>query len=181
VSRFRGSACFPARFILVAAMNPCPCGEGGPPGACRCSDAARDRYARRLSGPLLDRFDITIRVDRPNVDELMSGRPAEPSASVAARVAEARLRAASRGAPFNALVAASELDERMPISADAAALIEQRVRSGSLSARGLHRVRRLARTIADLDVGAAAVETPHVREALLLRARRDFLLGAERR
>lgn len=181
VSRSRGSACFPARFILVAAMNPCPCGEGGPPGTCRCSEAARERYARRLSGPLLDRFDIAIRVDRPDVDELMSGRHAEPSVSVANRVAEARRRAALRRISLNASVPASELDEKMPITADAAALIEQRVRSGSLSARGLHRVRRLARTIADLGEEGSVVEAAHVREALLLRARRDFLLGADHR
>ena len=97
VSRARGSTNFPARFILVASMNPCPCGEGGAPGGCRCSDSARERYARRLSAPLLDRFDIAIWVDRPEVDDLISGLPGETTAAVAERVSVARLRAAGRG------------------------------------------------------------------------------------
>jgi magnesium chelatase family protein len=177
VSRARGSTVFPAQFILVAAMNPCPCGEGGAPGACRCTDLARERYARRLSAPLLDRFDIAIRVDPPLADELISDRPAENSVSVARRVGSARRRAVARGVPFNAALAASRLEEAVPLTPDAASIIEKQVRSGSLSARGLHRVRRLARTLADLDGAEHAVEESHVREALLLRSRRDLLLG----
>ena len=72
VSRARGSTTFPARFILVGAMNPCPCGDGGAPGGCRCSPGDRERYARRLSAPLLDRFDIAIRVEPPEARELMA-------------------------------------------------------------------------------------------------------------
>ena len=90
VSRARFSAMLPARFLLVAAMNPCPCGEGGRPGACSCSDAALLRYRRRLSGPLLDRFDLRVAVERPDAQELLTGAPGEPSAVVAAGVARVR-------------------------------------------------------------------------------------------
>ena len=158
-------------------MNPCPCGEGGAPGGCRCSDTARERYARRLSAPLLDRFDIAIWVDRPEVDDLISGQPGETTAEVAVRVSRARRRAADRGVTVNASLAGSSLSELVPMSPGAAAIVERQVRSGSLSARGLHRVHRLARTAADLDGSGELVEEAHVREALLLRCRRDLLLG----
>jgi magnesium chelatase family protein len=179
VSRARGSVTFPARFILVGAMNPCPCGEGGAPGACRCSHSARERYARRLSAPLLDRFDIAIRVDRPQAGELVSHGPMERSSPVAARVAEARRRAAKRGVTVNAELAGPSLGERAPMCRSAALLVEKQVRSGALSARGLHRIHRLARTVADLDGGADVIEESHVREALLLRCQRELLLGSE--
>jgi magnesium chelatase family protein len=181
VSRARGSTVFPARFILVAAMNPCPCGEGGSPGACRCSDSARERYARRLSAPLLDRFDIAIRVDRPHVDDLIGRDPVENSAAVAGRVSRARCRALERGVSVNAQLVGSVLDEAVPLTSVAASIIEKEVRSGSLSARGMHRVRRLARTLADLDDVGHEVGEPQVREALLLRCRRDLLLGGQTR
>lgn len=179
VSRARGSTCFPARFVLIGAMNPCPCGEGGPPGACRCSMAARERYARRLSAPLLDRFDIAIRVERPQVDHLFGGPPEESTAVVAARVDRARELALHRGVEVNADLAAPNLMETAPMSGAASGAIEGRVRSGALSARGLHRVHRLSRTIADLDGGGDVIEVEHVREALLLRCRRHVLLGTE--
>jgi len=181
VSRARGSTTFPARFIMVGAMNPCPCGDGGAPGACRCSESARERYARRLSGPLLDRFDIAIRVDPPQVDELMGRSPSEPTSPVAERVAGARRRAADRGVTVNAEIAGSDLDEMIPMDRAATALVERQVRRGALSARGLHRIHRLARTIADLDGAEGAVGESQIREALLLRCQRALLLGAESR
>jgi magnesium chelatase family protein len=177
VSRARGSATFPARFLLVASMNPCPCGEGGAPGACRCSDAARERYARRLSAPLLDRFDMAIWVDRPDVEELMGGAAGESTATVATRVSGARRRVTERGAVVNADLVGSSLVQTIPMSHGATTLIEREVRAGSLSARGLHRVRRLARTLADLDGSGDVVDEDHVHEALALRCRRDILLG----
>ena len=130
VSRAQGSSICPARFLLVAAMNPCPCGEAGVPGACRCSSAARARYARRLSGPLLDRFDITVRVERPDAAELVDRAPGESSATVAARVAAARTRARERGVGTNAELDASTLDDVAPLDARAASLLERRLRSG---------------------------------------------------
>lgn len=177
VSRARGSTTFPARFVLVGAMNPCPCGEGTAPGECRCTNAAKERYARRLSAPLLDRFDIAIRLDKPSVDDLIGGPPGEPTAVVAERVGRARRRAGDRGVRVNADLCSATLAKQVPMSDEAAALLEFEVRAGALSARGLHRVHRIARTIADLGNGGARVEAVHVREALLLRCRRDILLG----
>lgn len=177
VSRARGTTVFPARFQLVAAMNPCPCGEGGTPGSCRCSPTARARYARRLSGPLLDRFDVSLRVDPPQADELVGASSGEGSAVVAVRVAAARALAAARGVRVNADLRASALDELAPLSVGAARLLERHLRSGRLSPRGLHRVRRLARTVADLDGGAETVDEHHLHEALVLRSGRE-LLGA---
>ncbi len=179
VSRARGSATFPARFLLVGAMNPCPCGEGGPPGACRCSRTARERYARRLSAPLLDRFDLAIRVERPTVEQLLGNAAEEDSATVAARVAAARERARARGVEANAALAGSRLADAAPMAVAASELVATQVRAGALSARGLHRVHRLARTIADLEGLSGEVAEEHVREALLLRCRRHVLLGTE--
>jgi magnesium chelatase family protein len=180
VSRSRGSTTFPARFILVGAMNPCPCGEGGRPGACRCSPAARERYGRRLSAPLLDRFDIAVRVDRPATDELMGPHDAEDSATVARRVVEGRRRVLARGCALHADLPASVLDEVAPLSTEAARIIERQLRSGALSARGLHRVRRLACTIADLDGGGEVIQASQLSEALVLRCDRELLLGGQR-
>jgi len=177
VSRARATTVFPARFQLVAAMNPCPCGEGGAPGSCRCSPAARARYVRRLSGPLLDRFDLSLRVDPPRTEELVGAPTGEGSAVVAARVAVARALAAARGVRVNADLRASALDDLAPLSVGAARLLERHLRSGRLSARGLHRVRRLARTVADLDGGAGTIDEHHLHEALVLRGGRE-LLGA---
>ena len=179
VSRARGTAIFPARLLLIAAMNPCPCGEGGLPGTCRCSGGSKDRYARRLSGPLLDRFDLAIRVDRPSVDDLISGRPGEGTDAVAGRVADARLQAARRGVRANAELPGAGLDESAPMADGAAALLELCLRDGTLTARGLHRVRRIARTVADLDGARNTVQASHVHEALVLRSRRGALLGYE--
>jgi len=181
VSRARGSVTFPARFILVGAMNPCPCGDGGPSGRCRCNPASRERYARRLSGPLLDRFDMAVRVDRPEPEALMAPASGEPSSLVAARVAGARRRAAERGVTANAHLSSSELDRLGPMSIEAASLVERNLRSGDLSARGFHGVQRLARTLADLDEAGPVIQEAHVSEALVLRTRRELLLGEEER
>ena len=97
VARAAGTVTFPARFLLVAAMNPCPCGYGGRPGGCRCTDGARARYQRRLSGPLLDRFDLRVEVTRPSVSDLMGTERSEPTAAVRERVLAARAVAAERG------------------------------------------------------------------------------------
>ena len=176
VRRARASADLPARFLLVAAMNPCPCGEGGLPGACRCTDAMRARYLRRLSAPLLDRFDLAVGLGRPDPCELVGGPPGERTADVAARVRAARAAAAAREVRCNAEMAPGELDALAPLSVEAAAMLERRIRSGSLSARGLHRIRRVARTIADLD-GVDPVGEAQVAEALHLRAARGALTG----
>ncbi|HEY3844344.1 MAG TPA: YifB family Mg chelatase-like AAA ATPase [Acidimicrobiales bacterium] len=169
IRRARRSADLPARFLLVGAMNPCPCGEGSIPGACRCTEAARARYGRRLSAPLLDRFDLAISLGRPDVEDLMGGPPGESSAAVAERVRFARLVATTRGVRCNAEIAATSLDRFAPLSPDAAALLERRLRAGALSARGLHRVRRVARTLGDLDGTGPLISARQMAEALHLR------------
>ena len=177
VARAKASVAFPARFLFVAAMNPCPCGEGGPPGSCRCSEAARLRYGRRLSGPLLDRFDLRLAVDRPDVGDLLGGPPGESTATVAARVAAARVRAAERGVRCNAELPAGGLEGVVRLQPAASRVLEYRLRVGSLSARGLHRIQRVARTIADL-AEAPDVTEEHVCTALELRADLEVLEGA---
>jgi magnesium chelatase family protein len=170
VARARASVTFPARFLLVAAMNPCPCGEGGAPGSCRCSDAARARYARRLSGPLLDRFDLRVEVTRPEVHHLLGHEAGERPSAVAERVALVRQSAAERGITANARMAAHQIDDLAPLSPAAASVLEGALRAGRLSARGLHRVRCVARTIADLAAAPGPLAAEHVSLALSLRA-----------
>jgi magnesium chelatase family protein len=170
VARAKASVAFPARFLLVGATNPCPCGDGGPAGSCRCSDAARLRYHRRLSGPLLDRFDLRVMVSRPDVRALLGGPPGEPTAEVAARVAAVREMAKARGVRANAELRPEQLDEFAPLTAAASNLLEHKLRAGRLSARGLHRVRRVARTLADLSGEGHVIGEEHVCLALGLRA-----------
>ena len=170
VCRARASVAFPARFLLVGATNPCPCGEGGAEGSCRCPPGVRQRYMRRLSGPLLDRFDLRVIVSRPDAASVLGGPPGESTAAVAARVAAARELAAARGVRSNAELPAARLDELAPLVPAAGRLLEHRLRTGLLSARGLHRVRRVARTIADLAGGGGPVGEEHVCLALSLRA-----------
>jgi len=163
VSRAGGTVTFPAAFLLVAAMNPCPCGEGVYEGACSCSTATRARYRRRISAPLLDRFDLIVPLSRPDPDELLSDRPGEPSNAVARRVAVARAaRTGQVGEP--------------ELAPDAAELLASKLRAGGLSARGLHKVTRVARTVAAL-AGADVVSFAHTSEALSLRAGRAVVVA----
>jgi magnesium chelatase family protein len=175
VSRARGTVTYPARFLLVAAMNPCPCGYGGAPGSCHCSDSQLRRYVSRVSGPLLDRFDLRIPVAPADVDELLRGPPGEATAPVAERVAAVRLLAAGRGVRNNASIPPKRFDELAPLDAGAARVLEWRLRHGALSARGVHRVRRVARTIADLDGQTGVIGEAHLCAALDLRADRGAL------
>jgi magnesium chelatase family protein len=171
VSRARESVELPARFLLVGATNPCPCGEGGPVGACRCDPRSRARYLRRLSGPLLDRFDLRVDVARPGPADLLGAPPGEPSSVVAARVAGARAVAVSeRGVACNAALDAAGLDRWAMPGESAVGLLDAAVRDGRLSARGLARVRAVARTLADLDGATGPVlAADHVAAALALR------------
>jgi magnesium chelatase family protein len=168
VCRARATVSFPARFLLAAATNPCPCGRGD--DGCRCTPASRARYARRFSGPLLDRFDLRVVVGKPNINELLRGGRGETSATVAERVAEARRRARERGVRCNAELPARLLDFSAPLTPTATALLEHKLRTNGLSARGLHRVRRVARTLADLAGDGDVVAEEHVCLALSLRA-----------
>jgi len=175
VCRARGVVTYPARIILVAAMNPCPCGAEGQPGSCRCSDASRSRYAAKVSGPLLDRFDLRLVVARPEVAELMGeavderSRP-ESTSAVAARVAKARAMAHSRGTRCNSEIPASQLDELAPLRPGARSLLVARLRQGRITARGVHRVRRVALTLADLGGRDGPLQEEDICAALALRA-----------
>ena len=169
VTRARASVQFPARFQLVAAMNPCPCGAGGQPGACRCGDAARFRYLRRVSGPLLDRFDLRLEVTRPAVDELLGLPAGEASAVAADRVRAVREVGAARGYELNAAIPGPLLDEVAPLTSGARAVLRRELEADRLSGRGLHRVRRVARTLADLNGCHDAIDEEWVMTALSLR------------
>lgn len=169
VARRGASATFPADVQLVAATNPCPCGHlGDRTTPCRCSAALVDRYARRLSGPLLDRIDLRVGVTAVPSDELL-GPPGEPTTAVRRRVVAARARQAARGST-NAHLGRPDLDD-LPVTAEAGDLLAQAVGSGTLTARGFDRVRRVARTIADL-ADRDLVEADDVAEALVLRGGR---------
>jgi magnesium chelatase family protein len=170
VARANSRAVLPARFLLVAATNPCPCG-GGAPGECECDETRRQRYLRRLSGPLLDRFDLRIAVHRPDIDELLDGDGGEPSSVVARRVERARAVAAGRSGVANGSLTPPELDRWAPLSDPARALLRHEMERGRLTGRGYHRIRRVARTLADLEpVPDDVVSEGHVAGALSLRA-----------
>jgi magnesium chelatase family protein len=164
INRAGGAVTFPADFLLVAAMNPCPCGEGVFDGACKCSVVIRARYRRRISAPLLDRFDLVVPICRPTADELLSEVPGEASANVAARVLQARLRAATRG------------DQEPVLTDEASESLRQKLREGALSARGFVKVKRVAQTMADLE-GEDIVAFNHVSEALRMRAGRTAVIA----
>ena len=172
VARAGGTVEHPARVLLVAAMNPCPCGEGGSI-ACRCPAASRHRYARRVSGPVLDRIDLVVRVDRPAAADLLDPRPVESSSEAAADVARVRARAADRGVAVNALLDGRALEAHTVLDDAAAELLRAALTEGRLSARGLRRVRCVARTIRDLDDGGSGVRAIDVAAALSLRPRPD--------
>ncbi len=170
VARSGGTHEQPARVILVAAMNPCPCGAGGDIG-CRCPPSARVRYSRRVSGPLLDRLDLMIHVDRPAPAALLDRAPGECSAAVAERVMSVRMRSQQRGVRCNADLDDSQLDEHASLDDEARELVAGALAAGRLSARGLRRVRCVARTIRDLDDGEAGLRLGDVATALGMRAR----------
>ncbi|MGB0113676.1 MAG: YifB family Mg chelatase-like AAA ATPase [Ilumatobacteraceae bacterium] len=172
VSRSDFRAVLPADFLLVAAMNPCPCG-GGAPGSCVCGDGVLHRYARRVSGPLLDRFDLRVPVHRPAVDDLLINEPGESSAVVAARVGAARELALERQGVLNSALAVGRLDRCAQLDSAARALLRSELEHDRLSGRGYHRVRRVARTIADLR-GEQRETVAEQDVALALRFRATF-------
>lgn len=168
LSRAKSAVTLPAKFLLVGATNPCPCGEGAP-GVCICDDRMRQRYLRRFSGPLLDRFDLRVAVNRPHVDELLAIEPGEASHVVAARVVLARDIATARSGCLNSMLTADLLDEHAPLTRGARQLVRAQLEHGRLTGRGYHRIRRVARTIADLRGELGPVDEPHIAAALALR------------
>jgi magnesium chelatase family protein len=169
IARASGSCTFPARFSLVASMNPCPCGQRGERNAdCRCDDAAVERYRGRVSGPLLDRIDLHVNVVRVPYGELATARGGEPSAAIRARVVAARKRQRTRNRTLNAHLRGAELRAHAALDAPSSALLEGVMQRERLSARSFDRIVRVARTIADL-AGSERLVRDHVAEALLYR------------
>lgn len=174
ISRATMSVPFPARFTLVGASNPCPCGRlGDPTGKCTCSPSDVERYSSRMSGPLNDRIDMHVAVGAVPLNDLSSSAVAESSAVVRRRVDLARARQASRfvrlhGVECNAHSPGRWIDSHGNIETVARTLLQKAAGSLSLSARGYHRVLKVARTIADIDEDDAVTER-HVAEALRYR------------
>jgi len=175
ISRAQGRVTFPANFMLVGAMNPCPCGYyGDPVRQCTCPPGLVSRYQRRISGPFIDRVDIFIEVPRIDYEKLADNRLGEPSAAVQARVTAARARQLERFAEArltcNAEMTPSEIWEFCPMEDSAQSLLQVAMKQLYLSARAFHRVIKLARTIADLE-NSGIIKAHHVAEAIQYRPR----------
>jgi magnesium chelatase family protein len=174
IARAAHAVTFPARFLLVGAMNPCPCGYAGDAvRGCICAAGDIARYRARLSGPLIDRIDIRVEVRSVPIGALAGIRPGERSRDVRQRVDAARLIQRARyaslhGLECNARAPARWLDVRGGLAADGHRLLVKAAERGALTARGYHRTLRVARTIADLD-GVATIRATHVAEALQYR------------
>jgi magnesium chelatase family protein len=170
ISRARQQTDFPARFQLVAAMNPCPCGyRGDPRHECRCTPAQIGMYRSRISGPFLDRIDIGVEVTRLPVETLRAPPASgEPTREVAARVAAARRRQIVRGGKLNAALVGRELASYAPLDDHCRRLLASAAERMALSMRACHRVTRVARTIADVS-GIETIGADHLAEAISFR------------
>ncbi len=177
IARSSGSLTFPTNFMLIAAQNPCPCGYyGDPVKECTCSNSMVSRYQKRISGPLLDRFDIHIEVPRVDYEKLSGDRLGEPSAAIRERVEAARERQRQRfeGTSLlsNADMGAAEVRNFCQVDEAGRNLLRAAMQQLHMSARAYHRILKLSRTIADL-AGSDAIETAHLAEAIQYRPRRQ--------
>ncbi|MEO0959754.1 MAG: ATP-binding protein, partial [Pseudomonadota bacterium] len=171
IARAGNHITYPARFQLIAAMNPCRCGYlADASRACNQAPRCGEKYQNRLSGPLLDRFDIRIDVPPVSPETLSLPPHEETSAKVARRVAAARAAAEARDGPgaMNALLEGEALEAACRLDPESQALLSRAAEKLRLSARGYHRVLRLARTVADLE-GAGSIRRPHIAEAVSYR------------
>ncbi|MCE2712380.1 MAG: YifB family Mg chelatase-like AAA ATPase [Cryomorphaceae bacterium] len=175
ISRARFSVDYPANFMLVAAMNPCPCGyHGHPEKECSCGQSTVQRYLNRISGPLLDRIDLHVHVTPITYDELSTPVQSENSAEIRSRVEKARNVQHERykfssGIFSNALMTTSEIREHCKLSGESAQLLKNAMERMKLSARAYDRILKVSRTIADL-AGSEHVETAHLAEAIQYRS-----------
>jgi magnesium chelatase family protein len=169
ISRAARQASFPARFQLVAAMNPCPCGWLGAPAgsarACRCTPDSVARYGGKLSGPLLDRIDLQVEVPAVAARELMGARDGDSSATVAVRVRAARERALARQGGINADLTPAAMEQHCALDDTADALLHRAAERLGWTGRGLHRVLKVSRTIADL-AASPRIRSIHIAEAM---------------
>jgi magnesium chelatase family protein len=169
IARAARRAEFPARFQLVAAMNPCPCGYlGSPQRACRCTPDQVARYQGKLSGPLLDRIDLHVEVPALPPQELLQAPPGESTATIRARASAARHRAIARQGKSNQALQGQEIDAHLALEPAAATFLNTAAARLGWSARAIHRALKVARTIADL-AGAQATQVSHVAEAIQYR------------
>jgi magnesium chelatase family protein len=174
IARAAGTFTYPARFQLVASMNPCPCGYRGMRGAeCRCDDSSVAKYVSKLSGPLLDRIDLQIEIARVPFDDMVRREGAERSATIRERVVTARAIARERYAGTaiggNADIPASQMRTYCPLDDDALRLLAHASAKRQFSARALDRIARVARTIADL-AAAPNIRAEHIAEAIQYRS-----------
>lgn len=175
ITRSKQSYTFPASFILVAAQNPCPCGNFGEPDLeCNCPVLSVQRYKKKISGPLLDRIDLHINVPRLKYKEIFSKQSQESSLEVRSRVSEARAVQSLRfGKPqTNNEMSTEQLKLFCPLSKECSELLEQAANKYQLSGRSIHRVLKVARTIADL-AKSDGIEVPHIAESLQYRLREE--------
>jgi magnesium chelatase family protein len=169
IARAARQAQFPARFQLVAAMNPCPCGHcGDRTSRCRCTPERIARYRGRVSGPLADRIDIKLEVPAPREAELVAPVPGEASSAIRGRVAQAHETQLARQHKPNALLGTREIDRHCATNRDGDQLLRHALARLLLSARAYHRVLRVARTIADL-AASTAITAEHIAEAIQYR------------
>lgn len=170
ISRARSQACYPARFQLIAAMNPCPCGyHGNNDDRCRCTPDQVRRYRDKISGPLLDRIDMHVPVRALKSGELQSPTQGDNSNDIRDRVMRARQRQLNRQQKPNCALSGPEIDIHVPLNKADKALLEQAILKMGLSTRAYHRVLKVARTLADIDDQEIPI-TKHITEALSYRA-----------
>ena len=172
ISRVNASVVYPSDFMLVASMNPCPCGYYGSPIECKCSEIARQRYVEKISGPLLDRIDIQVQVNPIEYQDLRNDSKEESSAQIRNRVLKTRIIQYNRykklGIHTNSQLSGKQIEKFCKLDSTGEKILEKAFKNLSLSARGYTRVLKVARTIADMD-DCEGIKVNHLLEAIQYR------------